>query len=69
MQVGTPRLSSRDASRDPSIARRKLSQAELGRLLQHTYRVLLTRGMRGTYVYSTDFETREMLRELLGMTS
>ena len=34
-------------------------------LLQHTYRVLLTRGMKGTFVYSTDWETREYLKDLL----
>ena len=58
-------VASRDASRDPVISRRKLSQDELVRLLQHTYRVLLTRGMKGTFIYSTDYETREFLRTLL----
>lgn len=60
-------VASRDASRDPAIARRKLSQEDLRNLLQHTYRVLLTRGMKGTFVYSTDWETRAMLERLVGM--
>lgn len=58
-------MASRDALRDPALVRRKLSQEELVRLLQHTYRVLLMRSMIGTFVYSTDFETRELLRTLL----
>lgn len=58
-------VASRDASCDPSIARRRLSQDDLRALLQHTYRVLLTRGMKGTFIYSTDWETREMLTRLM----
>ncbi len=58
-------VGSRDASKDSSIAKRKLDQDALVRLLQHTYRVLLTRGMKGTFVYSTDYETREYLRSLV----
>lgn len=56
---------SREASRDPAIARRRLSEGELRRLLQHTYRVLLTRGIKGTFVYSTDDETRKLLARLV----
>jgi hypothetical protein len=59
-------LASRDASCDSVIARRKLPQSELLSLLQQTYRVLLTRGMQGTYIYSVDFETRRMLERLIG---
>jgi DUF2075 family protein len=33
-------------------------------LLQHTYRVLLTRGMKGIFVSSTDAETRMVLDRL-----
>jgi DUF2075 family protein len=54
----------RAASFDPSIARRKIPALDVTRLLQHTYRVLLTRGMLGTYVVSTDFDTREFLQTL-----
>lgn len=34
-------------------------------LIRNTYKVLLTRGMRGTVIFSTDKQTREMLRELV----
>ncbi len=40
--------------------------ADVDRLIRNTYKVLLTRGMVGTIVYSTDPETREKLRELAG---
>ena len=58
-------VASRDASHDPMIRRRKLAQPELLLLIQQTYRVLLTRGMKGTFLYSTDWETREMLGRLV----
>jgi len=57
-------VASRDASQDPSIKRRKLEQGELRDLLYQTYRVLLTRGMKGTFVYSTDWETRQKLHSV-----
>jgi hypothetical protein len=63
---GTGWVASRDASRDPEIARRRLTREGLLDLLQHTYRVLMTRGMKGTFLYSTDWETGEMLRRLVG---
>ena len=31
-------------------------------LVKNTYRVLLTRGLKGCYVYFTDLETREYMR-------
>ena len=46
-------------------ARRRLEQPALRSLLQHTYRVLLTRGMKGTFIYSTDYETQQFLHSLL----
>jgi len=58
-------VASKDASCDPLLSTRKLSQDALRDLLQHTYRVLLTRGMKGTFIYSTDWETREMLGGLV----
>ena len=58
-------VANRDASQDPSIKRRRLEQAELRDLLHQTYRVLLTRGMKGTFVYSTDWETTRKLRSLM----
>ena len=38
---------------------------QFDRLVRHVYKVLLTRGMVGTLLYSTDVETREMLRSLV----
>lgn len=38
---------------------------EFDRAVRNTYKVLLTRGMRGTSVYSTDAETQELLRSLV----
>ena len=35
------------------------------RLIRNTYKVLLTRGMSGTIVYSTDPETQARLRQLV----
>jgi uncharacterized protein len=58
-------VASRDASQDPSIKRRKLGQTELRDLLYQTYRVLLTRGMKGTFLYSTDWETMRKLGSLV----
>jgi uncharacterized protein len=58
-------IASKDASHDPAIARRKHTPERLMALISHSYRVLLTRGMRGTFIYSTDRETREFLHSLL----
>ncbi len=38
---------------------------EFDRAVRNTYKVLLTRGMRGTSVYSTDAETQQLLRSLV----
>jgi Mrp family chromosome partitioning ATPase len=58
-------LAQKTASADPALLRARLPQDDLRQLLQQTYRVLLTRGIRGTFVYSTDFETRELIRKLI----
>lgn len=57
-------VANKGASADSAILRRRLTEDQVCALLQHTYRVLLTRGMKGTFMYSTDPETREMIREL-----
>jgi uncharacterized protein len=54
----------RAASKDSVVAR--ADQSDYDRLIRNTYKVLLTRGMVGTALYSTDPETREKLRELVG---
>ncbi|MGW8847728.1 DNA/RNA helicase domain-containing protein [Streptomyces xiamenensis] len=51
------------ASRDGSLSR--IEQAVFDVLVRNTYKVLLTRGMVGTVVYSTDPETQAKLRELI----
>ncbi len=58
-------ITDRTASKDP-VFRRGASDTDVDRLIRNTYKVLLTRGMVGTIVYSTDPETRDKLRELAG---
>lgn len=56
----------RDANRDPAFrSRSAVSDEQFDQLVRNVYKVLLTRGMRGTLVYSTDPETRELLRSLI----
>ncbi|MBA4865615.1 DUF2075 domain-containing protein [Streptomyces sp. PSKA54] len=58
-------VTDRTASKDP-VFKRSTPDADVDRLIRNTYKVLLTRGMVGTVVYSTDPETRDKLRELVG---
>jgi hypothetical protein len=58
-------VASRDASSDRTIKMRKYAGNELKEIMWNTYRVLLTRGMQSTLVYSTDFETRQFLKSLI----
>lgn len=59
----------RAASKDPALRKGNGNAAALDidvdRLIRNTYKVLLTRGMVGTAIYSTDPETRAKLRELV----
>jgi DUF2075 family protein len=41
------------------------SQKQFLRLAQNTYKTLLTRGMKGVYVYSVDEDTRKYLKKRL----
>ncbi|MGW0588480.1 DNA/RNA helicase domain-containing protein [Streptosporangium sp. NPDC002607] len=50
-------------SKDPSLTRGTTDE-QADRLIRNTYKVLLTRGMIGTFVYSTDPETQEFLSRL-----
>lgn len=59
-------VTERTASKDP-VFKKSTPDADVDRLIRNTYKVLLTRGMVGTVVYSTDAETREKLRELVGV--
>ncbi|WP_199444069.1 DUF2075 domain-containing protein [Umezawaea beigongshangensis] len=57
--------SARAASKDTVVARAQ--PEDFHRLVRHTYKVLLTRGMKGTVLYSTDPETRAKLHEMVGL--
>lgn len=54
----------RSASKDP-IFTKATPDSEIDRLIRNTYKVLLTRGMVGTIIYSTDPETRDKLCSLV----
>lgn len=55
----------RSANRDPDFrSRAKVDDTEFDRLIRNVYKVLLTRGMVGTVIYSPDPETRDLLRSL-----
>ncbi|MET9712079.1 DUF2075 domain-containing protein [Nocardiopsis alba] len=55
----------RAANRDPAM-KKTATDEEAEALIRNTYKVLLTRGMRGTILYSTDPETQEYLVSLVG---
>ncbi len=56
----------RAATRDPNLKNSaKVSDDEFSRLIRNVYKVLLTRGMVGTVLYSTDAETRAALSVLV----
>jgi DUF2075 family protein len=56
----------RSESKDPAFkSKRTVSDFEADRLIRNTYKVLLTRGMRGTTILSTDPETQEHLAKLI----
>lgn len=59
-------VSVRQANRDPDFRNSKtVPDSKFDVLVRHVYKVLLTRGMIGTVIYSTDEQTREALRSLL----
>ncbi|MGA5321299.1 DNA/RNA helicase domain-containing protein [Streptomyces seoulensis] len=58
-------VTDRTASKDP-VFKRSTSDDDVDRLIRNTYKVLLTRGMVGTVVYSTDPETQAKLHQLAG---
>ncbi|WP_371529780.1 DUF2075 domain-containing protein [Streptomyces sp. NBC_01283] len=57
-------VTDRTASKDP-VFKKSIPDTDVDRLIRNTYKVLLTRGMVGTVVYSTDAETQAKLRELV----
>ncbi|WP_067717665.1 DUF2075 domain-containing protein [Nocardia yamanashiensis] len=52
----------REFSEDPAV--KKAEEAHFGALIRNTYKVLLTRGMEGTCLYSTDSETQRFLEDM-----
>ncbi|RGA00970.1 DUF2075 domain-containing protein [Microbispora triticiradicis] len=55
----------RAASRDPALLKKTVTDQQADRLIRNTYKVLLTRGMVGTAVYSVDPKTQDFLASLL----
>ncbi len=56
----------RSESRDPAFRSAKtVPDEEFDRLLRNVYKVLLTRGMMGTTIYSTDPETNRLLTQFI----
>ena len=63
-------VTNRKEFKDPNFRSRKtVSDAEADRLIRNTYKVLMTRGMRGTILYSTDAETRAFLAQRIPRTA
>lgn len=59
-------VTNRDEFKDPNFrSRRTVSDAEADRLIRNTYKVLMTRGMRGTILYAVDPDTRALLADLV----
>ena len=56
-------VAQKTASQDSAV--KKTKTETLPSLLAHTYRVLLSRAMKGTYVYFTDEKTHRHFQELL----
>jgi hypothetical protein len=57
-------VTDRTSSRDPEFTRKSVSDTDADQLIRNVYKVLLTRGLTGTIIYSTDEETRAKLLAL-----
>jgi DUF2075 family protein len=63
-------ISRREFNKDPDFRNSKrVSDADFDRLVRNVYKVLLTRGLLGTIVYSVDQETQHRLGRLIQPTS
>jgi hypothetical protein len=59
-------ISIRAANKDPDFRnRKKVSDDDFDSLVRNVYKVLLTRGMAGTVIYSTDQQTQDALQNLI----
>jgi DUF2075 family protein len=52
----------REHSKDPQVKR--AADVQFAALIRNTYKVLLTRGMQGVILYSTDPETQAWFEEI-----
>lgn len=55
----------RSRTQDPDLMKKSTTDAQVDRLVRNVYKVLLTRGLVGTLLYSVDSETQEFLRGLI----
>ncbi|NAS25119.1 DUF2075 domain-containing protein [Herbidospora sp. NEAU-GS84] len=55
----------REANRDGDLVKRSVTDEQFDRLVRNTYKVLLTRGLKGVVIYACDDQTREHLRALV----
>ena len=56
----------RSANKDPDFRNQsRVSDVEFDRLIRNVYKVLLTRGLRGVLIFSTDAETQRFLKTLV----
>lgn len=55
-------------SENKDLSLREATPEDFVRLIRNTYKVLLTRGLAGTVLFSTDAETQAMLRSLVAGT-
>lgn len=56
----------REGSKDPALRSRKaVTDMDFARLIKNVYKVLLTRGMQGVGIFSTDPPTNDFLRSLI----
>ncbi|ETK32891.1 DUF2075 domain-containing protein [Microbispora sp. ATCC PTA-5024] len=53
------------ASRDPALKKKSVTAEQADRLIRNTYKVLLTRGMIGTAIYSLDPKTQDFFAALI----
>lgn len=60
-------VAQRGESQDRAVVRGTRSDADLAQLLRQTYRVLMSRGMKGTYVTFLDAKTEAHFRERLNV--
>lgn len=54
-------VANRSALKDSALNKSSISDEDLVRLLKNVYKVLMTRGMHGLYIYSVDSETQSYL--------